>query len=153
MARVLREGHPEIAIPASGVFWTWHLHDENLQSDLARARLNGVEAHMEDIVDIADTANGDAYIDTRADGTSVARIDGEAIARSKLKIDARIKRAQMIAPRKYGPKIDMTSDGKQLGDNGSEATRIAKAAALMRQVKQITIDNPKVASRLQDMLD
>lgn len=131
-----------IQMPALPVFWIWHLKDEQLQTALARARLNGVEVHMEDIVDIADEANADAYVDYAKDGTAVARIDGEAIARSKLKIEARIKRAQMIAPRKYGPKLDMTSDGKAL--NAGELTPEQRAARLNAIVAMARIKPAKV---------
>lgn len=150
VAAALRNSAP-CDLPSAYTFWQWHLQDEQLQIDLARARLNGVEVHMEALVDIADEANADVYIDHRADGTPVARIDGEAIARSKLKIEARIKRAQMIAPRKYGLKLDMTSDGQQIGAV-NEAQRIAKAAALMRQAKHATIDQPVITDRLRDIL-
>lgn len=99
-------------MPAASLFWAWHFADEALQDQLARARLSGVEVHMEQINDIADGVD----IERDKDGmvTDPAQLVLLETNRAKLRIDTRIKRAQMIAPRKYGPKLDVTSDGAAL---------------------------------------
>lgn len=154
VARALREARDEGKIvPSDRVFWTWHFRDEQLQHDLARARQNGVEVHLDECKEIADNANADAYIEYRQDGTPVAKVDGEAISRSRLRFDARIKLAQMIAPRKYGPKLDMTTDGQAL-TGVSEAQRAAKAAALFREIKRLPApEKPVISDRVKALFD
>jgi hypothetical protein len=83
--------------PAPTTFWRWHMEDEAIRDNLARARENGAEAHLADCVDIADTAT-----------------DRDSSAAAKVRIDTRIKLAQMMAPRKYKPGVDVTSGGEKI---------------------------------------
>lgn len=85
-------------MPASSQFWKWHFESEDVQEKVARARAAGVEAKLDECVQIADEADGK-----------------ESAAAAKVRVDARFKYAQMIAPRKYGPKLDLTSGGEKLG--------------------------------------
>ena len=94
--KVLNEDAEAAGLPSPSTFWRWHMEDEKIRDNLAIARTHGVERHMDEIIDIAD------------------KTDEEPASR-KVRIYARVQRAQMIAPRKYGPKIDLTSDGKALG--------------------------------------
>jgi vancomycin resistance protein YoaR len=103
------EGMPSI----SAVF-EWQREDPFIAQEIARARELGVEVLLDETLEIADETNADAYIERDKDGQPFAKIDGEAIQRSKLKIETRHKYAQMIAPRKYGAKIDVTSGGEKL---------------------------------------
>lgn len=94
-------------MPSPSTFWRWHMDDENIRDNLARARENGVERHMGEIVRISDEVDEDP-------------------ASRRVRIDARVKAAQMIAPRKYGPKLDVTSGGERVeADPVARATRIA----------------------------
>jgi GT2 family glycosyltransferase len=97
-------------MPDHSTFWRWHMDDEDIRDNLARARENGVEVHFDACIDIADETSNDTV--TGEDG--VDRPNTEWISRSKLRIETRIKMAQMIKPRKYGPKLDMTSGGEPI---------------------------------------
>lgn len=104
-------------LPASATFWRWHMEDEAIRENLARARLNGVEVHLEEALSIADTPMEGKIVTRKLDkdGNPYDEVRTEdMLGHRKLMIDTRIKRAQMIAPRKYGPKLDMTSDGERL---------------------------------------
>jgi len=105
--RVLREDE---GMPDQATFWRWHMQDETIRGDLARARENGVERLMGECVDIADETS----LDTITDKDGNDKPNTEWISRSKLRIETRMKYAQMIAPRKYGPKLDVTSGGDKL---------------------------------------
>lgn len=94
LQRVLED---EPGMPASTTFWRWHMDDEGIRDNLARARENGAEAHLADCVAIADTAT-----------------DRDSAAVAKVRIDTRIKLAQMMAPRKYKPGVDVTSGGEKI---------------------------------------
>lgn len=108
VSRILRED--EGMCPKS-TFWNWCFADENLMGKVARARESGVESIMDETLEIADDRSRDTV--KAKDGSDVA--DTEWITRSRLRVDTRFKYAQMIAPRKYGPKLDLTSDGERIG--------------------------------------
>lgn len=84
-------------MPSPSTFWRWHMEDEAIRDNLARARENGVEARLEEAIEIADTA-----------------IDRDSAAAAKVRVDTRIKLAQMLAPRKYKPGVDVTSGGEKI---------------------------------------
>jgi hypothetical protein len=108
VSRILRE---DAGMPAASLFWQWHFTDETLQEKVARARENGVEAIMDETLEIADNTSND----TIRNEAGVDQANTEWITRSRLRVDTRHKYAQMIAPRKYGPKLDLTSGGEKLG--------------------------------------
>jgi len=110
VSRILREDE---GMPASSLFWQWHLESEDLQEKVARARANGVEALMDETIVIADESQGDWR--RSKDDDDEMEFAPDHVQRAKLRIHARHQYAQMIAPRKYGPKLDLTSDGKALG--------------------------------------
>jgi GT2 family glycosyltransferase len=82
-------------LPHISVWWLWVANDTKLCDDLARAREHGIEAHLDACIDIADNAEEDP-------------------ARSRVRIDTRIKMAQMMKPKKYGAKLDLTSGGQSI---------------------------------------
>lgn len=93
-----KEGVPRL--PSKPVFWQWHFADPRLQDELVRAREAGIEAHVDQIIEIAD-------------GTDEAPSEDPAVRR--VRIYAREKAAAMLKPKKYGPKMDLTSNGETLG--------------------------------------
>lgn len=91
----------------------------------ARACEIRAENIFEDILNIADDNSNDTYIDDNG----IERTDNDVIQRSKLRVDARKWVLAKMAPKKYGDKIDLTSDGEklqsqvtifQLPDNGRD---------------------------------
>ena len=102
-------------IPSAATFWRWHMEDEAIRDNLARARENGVERLMDECVDIADTAHEGVEVEEDADGTVVKTKRGDMLGHRKLRIDTRLKYAQMIAPRKYAPmQKHADSDGNNI---------------------------------------
>lgn len=110
-------------MPHPNTFWRWMMVDDWIGEKVARAREAGVEALLEMAMDIANTpkegveteeiAANDAEIEEGGTIIKVKRSD--MIAHRRLQIDTIHKRAQMIAPRKYGAKLDLTSDGEKIG--------------------------------------
>lgn len=111
--RILRD---DDNMPSPATFWRWHMDDADLRDKVARARENGVEALLDEAVEIANTPlMGEE--ETRTVGTNGAErrvVMKEMLGHRRLQIETRVKYAQMIAPRKYGPKLDLTSDGEKL---------------------------------------
>lgn len=67
----------------------------------------------EDLLDIADDGHND-WMQKRY-GEDVSWItNGEALQRSRLRVDTRKWIMSKMRPQKYGDKLDVTSDGKQL---------------------------------------
>lgn len=129
-------------MPSSGLFWgKWHFDSPEVQSKLARAREAGVEALMEKARDIADhTQEGEEITEMASDedseGTVIKRVRKDMLGHRKLQVETIFKYAQMIAPRKYGPKLDLTSDGNPIsGDTGDIAARAASLIAEARKRK------------------
>ena len=124
VSRILRE---DDGMCPKSTFWNWCFVDEELMGKVARARENGVECVMDETLEIADDRSRDTL--KAKDGSDIA--DTEWISRSRLRVDTRHKYAQMIAPRKYGPKLDVTSGGEPVKlDDTAIAVR---AAALIQK--------------------
>lgn len=108
VSRILRE---DDGMPAASVFWDWVYSDPEASEKLARAREQGVEARLDEIEEIAD----DHEIDVK---------------RARLMVDTRLKLAAMIAPRRYGAKLDLTSGGEKLPANQVTQTKVDALIAL-----------------------
>jgi hypothetical protein len=76
----------------------------------ARARELQAEFFAQDIVDISDDATNDYMKTVDADGVVGYKLNGENIARSKLRVDSRKWIASRILPKKYGDKTLVGSD-------------------------------------------
>ena len=129
-------------MPAHSTFWRWHMADEDLQDNLARARLNGVEVHMEKAVHIAENPQMGSVVTIKPHFDKNGKMTGEItevrkedmLGHRKLQIETLLKRAQMIAPRKYGPKLDLTTKGDKI-ETDKDAVAV-RAAALLAGAKE-----------------
>lgn len=103
-------------MPAPATVFKWmRMHDEFLKQ-YARAKEESADALFEETIDIADNSTND-YMDKRF-GETVARVvDQENIQRSRLRVDTRKWMMSKMKPKKYGEKLDMTSDGKAIKGN------------------------------------
>jgi hypothetical protein len=126
--RVLND---DAGMPSARTFWRWHMEDKEIRHNLACARENGVERLMDECVGIADTPQEGVRTTTGEDG-EVKEVREDMLGHRKLRIETRFKYAQMIAPRKYGPRVDVTSGGDKLDVHDATAVAV-RAAALVRQ--------------------
>ena len=110
---VLRQ---DAGMPLPRDFWLWHMEDQHIRDNLARARENGVEALLDRAQDVAENPIEAVELEDSfgPKGLTRKRTVKEALGHRRLIIETYIKRAQMIAPRKYGPKVDITSDGEKI---------------------------------------
>jgi hypothetical protein len=81
-------------MPQMSSVWRWIVADENLRNQYACARDNQADVLADEIVDIADNAT-DAQL-------------------ARLQVDARKWFASKVAPKKYGDKTDITSNGNTI---------------------------------------
>ncbi len=107
----LRSICKEEAMPAASTVCLWVLDDVNgFSEQYARARNIQAELMFEEILDIAD--------DTTRVIRSGAEKKSSAYAQAqRLKVDTRKWHLSKVLPKKYGDKIDVTSDGKKIESN------------------------------------
>ena len=103
------------------VFRRIRQYDE-FRDQYARAKEEAADSLADEIVDIADERDGKAIM---AEGEEVAVVfDSTAVARNRLRIDARKWIAAKLKPKKYGDKLDLEHSGKvDLADALMEARR------------------------------
>ena len=103
-------------MPHAKTIFRWLPLYEDFRQQYTRATEERAEAMAEDILDIADDGTNDYMEIKDADGeyTGGWRTNGEAIKRSKLRVDSRQWLMGKMKPKRYGPKLDVTSDGSAL---------------------------------------
>lgn len=102
-------------MPGRSVVMRWRIQHEDFDVNFARAKEWSTEALLEDILDIADDGTNDYVPDNYMEGrTPGYRVDGENINRSKLRVETRFRLMGLLKPRKYGAKVDMTTNGKDM---------------------------------------
>jgi len=97
--------------PSIDTFYKWLEKDKSKAERYARATEKRAEAIFEDILNIADENHKDVYEDPE---TGQERTDHDVIQRSKLRVDSRKWVLAKMMPKKYGDKLDVTSDGQAL---------------------------------------
>ena len=96
-------------MPAARTVHRWLLDDADFCQQYARAREDQADHYADEIVSIADESPG---LITREDGDEVeVSVDSAAVARQRLRIDARKWVASKLKPKKYGEKLDLEHSG------------------------------------------
>jgi hypothetical protein len=128
----------EERFPCVSTWLDWVAADEELALAYARARDKGEEVIAESLLEIADDARNDYMEKFDKDGNSIGYfLNGEAVQRSKLRVETRLKLLAIWNPKKYGQKIDVTTKDKPLNDAPVEdiAARAASLLALAAKRK------------------
>jgi len=102
----LRQILKEEKMPSSQTFYVWIEEDKVKSKRYARATELRADAIFEDILDIADDSSHDIIKDKEGN----EKINTEFVQRSRLKVDARKWIVAKLNPKKYGDKIDVTSN-------------------------------------------
>lgn len=95
---------------SSKTFWEWLDADEEKVKQYTRACEERSEFIMDEIYDIVDATEADVYKDD--DGN--IKIDGNVVQRARLQSDIRKWHLSKLNPKKYGDKVDLTTNGKDL---------------------------------------
>lgn len=99
------------------------INDFDYHDQYAGARETRAENIFEEIIDIVDCEDHDMGIDDNGN----PRVNHDVIQRDRLRVDARKWMLGKMQPKKYGDKLDVTTDGEkidggvtifQLPDNG-----------------------------------
>lgn len=108
--QILSTDRDKEILPSRPVFGEWLANNKGYATRYARACEDRAELIFEEILEIADDDNAD--LSMGEDGAP--RVDGQAVQRSKLRVDARKWILSKMQPAKYGDKLDVTTDGEQL---------------------------------------
>jgi hypothetical protein len=130
-------------MPDRGTIMRWVLDFPDFDRDYTRARDLQVEAHVDDIPDISDDGRNDWMERQNFDGAEIGwHVNGEAMARSRLRIDTRKWIAAQMKPKKYGihvavdQTVGVTNDlGALLVRVGTQGTRLVPGIDLVPNVK------------------
>lgn len=90
-------------MPNVKTVYAWMKINSEFAARFARAREEGFDAIAEDCLDIADDASQDE-IDT----PNGPKANGEFMARSRLRVETRLKLLARWDPKRYGEKLDVT---------------------------------------------
>lgn len=94
--------------------YNWINNDEELFKQYARAKDMQADMLAEEIISIADDGSNDTVETFDKNGNPIEIENKEWTNRSKLRVDARKWVASKLKPRKYGDKVDLTTDGKEI---------------------------------------
>ena len=98
-------------MPAVSTIFKWLAEYEEFSKQYTRAREVGAEAIADEIFEIADNATNDYMEKFDKNGESIGwMLNGDAVQRSRLRIDARKWYLSKIMPKKYGDKVMLGSD-------------------------------------------
>ena len=96
-------------MPSRHTVFNWLAANEEFRTQYAVAREMQADLLADEIIEIADDARGDAFVDK--DGNE--QTNNERVARSKVKIDARKWLAGKLRPKVYGDRVvqELTGEG------------------------------------------
>jgi hypothetical protein len=124
-------------LPSRAEFFLWLIENPRFVDQYAQAKAIQTEFLLEEVPDIADDSGEDIKVFKNKDGQEYEKVNHEVVNRSRLRVDARLKLAEKLAPKKYGiTRMEHTgADGKDLFERLSDAdleSRIALALAKTR---------------------
>jgi hypothetical protein len=104
------------AMPAKSTVFKWLIENQKFSDQYALAREAQADTLVDEMLDIADDGSNDWMERTGKDGTSIGwQENGEAIGRSRLRLDARKWIAAKLRPKKYADRIQQEVTGKDGG--------------------------------------
>lgn len=99
-------------MPGKSTVFRWLGAEEAFRDQYARAREAQADALFDDIIDIADDGSNDWMERHDSEGGNIGwRENGEALNRSKIRIDARKWMAGKLRPKVYGDKQQIEHSG------------------------------------------
>lgn len=99
-------------MPNKATVFRWLAKNPDFSDQYARARETQADTLFDECLDIADDGRNDWVERERKDGTTYIALNEEAIARSRLRLDARKWMAGKLRPKVYGDKVALTGGGE-----------------------------------------
>lgn len=122
ICKLIRSGQTVLSIckredmPNRMTFYEWLDADKDgLQAKYEAATTARADVLADLIIDVSFDSSRDWIQDNYMKGkTPGYKVDAEAVARSKLEVEALMWHAGKMKPTKYGPKVDITTGGEKL---------------------------------------
>lgn len=100
-------------MPSMSTVFKWLREDLAFSQQYEKAKEESSDAMAEDLLDIADTPVMGEIKTIKPDGTIEIKQD-EMLGHRRLQVDTRKWLMSKMKPKKYGDKLDMTTNGKDL---------------------------------------
>lgn len=103
-------------MPSSSTIYRWLLDEDKKEfwEQYEKARNIQAELMFEELLEIADDGTNDTYERENSDGGTYEVTNTDVISRSRLRVDTRKWYLSKVLPKKFGEKLDMTTNGKEL---------------------------------------
>ncbi len=102
-------------MPSAAAVHLWVKDDrEGFAERYARARESGAYAMADELLEIADDGTNDWMLRTNRNGDVEPVLNAEHVQRSRLRADTRKWLLSKIAPRVFGDKLDVTTQGEKV---------------------------------------
>jgi hypothetical protein len=103
-------------MPASSTIYLWLLDEDkkSFSEKYDKARIAQADHYFDQLLEIADDGTQDTITRATGDGETYEVANTEFIQRSRLRVDTRKWYLSKIMPKKYGEKLDVTSDGEAI---------------------------------------
>lgn len=112
----------ELSVSRSAVIrWMSEPDKEWFKNNYARAKEDQADFLFEEILAIADDTSNDTITDDEGN----ERINQEWVQRSKLRIETRKWAASKLKSKKYGDKIDVTTDGEKINQQSIDLNKLS----------------------------
>lgn len=125
----------EDGMPSVGTVRYWRNRNESFGAQYEAAREAQAEALFDEIIDIVDDGRND-WVERETRNGSYIALNHEAMGRSKLRAEMRLRMIEKMSPKRYGEKaqLDLTnSDGKLAGM--SDADKAARLTSIHQAVQ------------------
>lgn len=100
-------------MPCPATVFSWLRKYPEFLEQYTRAKEEATDALADEITDIADDGSND-WMEINKGGYKMTVLDREHVDRSKLRIETRKWIMAKMKPKKYGDKVDVTTNGKDL---------------------------------------
>lgn len=110
--------------PAETNFYKWIARNEEFRQRYMRAKEAQSDVLMDQIIDIADDSARDTITKTNKNGDEYEVCNSEWVNRSRLRVEARMKVAAVLAPVKYSEKYKAALASKPKEDDKPKITAV-----------------------------
>jgi hypothetical protein len=115
LRKIVKDEH----LPSSSTIYRWLLDErfKDFWEQYEKARNIQAEQLFEELLEIADDGTNDYTEREGSDGETIEVANSENIQRSRLRVDTRKWFLSKVLPKKFGEKVDLTSDNKPIQGN------------------------------------
>lgn len=117
----LRNILKEKEMPSNETFYNWLSEDEDKSKQYARACEIRADWVFDEMIEIADTTEEGEIITDKGEGRIETKTE-DMLGHRKLKVDTRKWMLARMNPKKYGDKLDLTSDNEKIQSSNVSLT-------------------------------